>query len=51
MSWFQIVIAWLIHSAGLGSLQVGQGLPSPEIFTTYADGRKFTSVITTTRVA
>jgi len=51
MSWFQIVIAWLIHAAGLGALQVGQSVASPEVFTTYGDGRRFSSVITTTRVA
>lgn len=51
MTWFQIVLAWLIHAAGLGALSTGQVVASPPVITTFADGRRFETVLHTTRVA
>lgn len=49
MSWWQVLIGWLLFQGQLGGLPGGGSVTSPPIIISYADGRRFEVVLTATR--
>lgn len=51
MTWWQVLVQWLVFSQGLGSLPTGGVAESPPFWVTWSDGRRFKVSFHVTREA